>query len=78
MPGEKTTETTEFGDLTGLAALRTLNAQAKAMVGDLKELGDAIFKNDSTVLLVEDENIKRVYRKKWCRSVCSSFKSITC
>jgi hypothetical protein len=78
MPDEKTTETTEFGDLTGLAALRTLNAQAEAMVGDLKKLGDAIFPNNSTVLLVEDENIKRVYRKSWCRSVCSSFKSITC
>jgi hypothetical protein len=48
------------------------------MVDDLKKLGDAIFENDSTVLLVEDENIKRVYRKSWCRSVYSSFRSITC
>mmetsp|Transcript_11959 Transcript_11959/g.21755 ORF Transcript_11959/g.21755 Transcript_11959/m.21755 type:complete len:300 (-) Transcript_11959:248-1147(-) len=33
------------------------------MVDDLKKLGHAIFKNDSIVLLVEDENIKRVPEK---------------
>jgi hypothetical protein len=33
------------------------------MVDDLKKLGNAIFPNNSTVLLVEDENIKRVPEK---------------
>jgi hypothetical protein len=33
---------TAFGDLTGLAAMRTLNAQAKKIVEDLSRLGDAI------------------------------------